>query len=188
MKVKNIFMISMLGACLLLGCKKEEKAEFATFRYSLLVDGEKSDVNYVSEEKNCTFIGYSISTNGDTLSFFRQIDGCFSPISIDTEESYSSLNDKQMHFEGGQTSGLEMFIGGGDNYPAPKFISGKVDLLHSDEEYIEGTFTGAFFREYVFVDGDHSNWERVKDTIRVEDGYFKVSISESYDRIVYQYE
>ena len=181
MKRRKVFLILLIGIVVFSSCKKE-KSEFATFRYTISVDGEKKVENYVSEENRCTFVGYTIH-NDDTINYFRQISTCGATISIDTEESYSSLNDKQMHFEGGQTSGLEMFIGGGDNYPAPDFIWGEWDLIHSDDEYIEGTFSGAFFRNYVFIDGDHSNRDYVKDTIWVEDGYFKVSVTETYDRV-----
>lgn len=76
-----------------------------------------------------------------------------------------------------------MFIEGGENYPVPDFIWGKVDLSHSDEEYIEGTLSAAFFREYVFIDGDHSNRDYVEDTIWVEDGYFKVSVTDVYGQV-----
>ena len=181
MKRRKVFLILLIGIVVFSSCKKEEKAEFATFRYTISVDGEKKVENYVSEENRCTFVGYTIH-NDDTINYFRQISTCGATISIDISEDYS-VADRQMHFEGNLDNGLEMVISGGENYPAPDFICGKVDLLHSDEDYIEGTFSGAFFRNYVFVDGDHSNRDYVKDTIWVEDGYFKVSVTETYDRV-----
>lgn len=182
---KKIFLFFLIGAAVFASCKKE-KAEYATFRYTVSVGGEKKVVDYASEENRCTFIGYEVNSAGDTLSFFRQINGCFVPISIETTESYSSTNEKKMHFEGNMDNGLQMFIEGGENYPVPDFIWGKVDLSHSDEEYIEGTFSAAFFREYVFIDGDHSNRDYVEDTIWVEDGYFKVSVTDVYGQVSYE--
>ena len=185
MKHKKIFLFLMIGTAILTSCKKE-KEEYATFNYTVTVGGEKKVVDYASEENRCTFIGYTVHNNGDTLSFFRQIDGCFAPISIKTTENYSSANGTKMHFEGNMDNGLEMFIEGGENYPSPEFICGKVDLSHSDEEYIEGTFSAAFFREYVFIDGDHSNRDYVEDTIWVENGYFKVSVTEVSGQVSYE--
>jgi len=188
MKKQINYLIMLIFSTMVLSSCKKENAEFATFRCTISVDGEKRVEDYVSEENRCTYIGYSIYTNGDTLSFFRQIDGCFGPISIETAEGYTSPNKKKMHFEGNKDNGLTMFISGGENYPTPDFIWGELDLIHSDDEYIEGTFSGAFFRNYVFVDGDHSNRDYVKDTIWVEDGYFKVSVTDTYDRSVPIYE
>ena len=74
MKRRKVFLILLIGIAVFSSCKKE-KSEFATFRYTISVDGEKKVENYVSEENRCTYIGYSIYTNGDTLSFFQQIDG-----------------------------------------------------------------------------------------------------------------
>lgn len=185
MKHKKIFLFLMIGVAILTSCNKE-KEEYATFNYTIKVGGEKKVVDYASEENRCTSIGYIVSSDGDTSSFFRQINGCFAPISIKTTESYSSPNDKKMHFEGNMDNGLNMTLEGGENYPSPEFIWGKIDLSHSDEEYIEGRFTAAFFREYVFVDGDHFNRDYVEDTIWVEDGYFKVSVTDVYGQVSYE--
>ena len=179
MKRRKVFLILLIGIVVFSSCKKE-KSEFATFRYTISVDGEKKVENYVSEENRCTFVGYTIH-NDDTINYFRQISTCGATISIDISEDYS-VADRQMHFEGNLDNGLQMFIDGGDNYPAPEFIWGKVDLLHSDEEYIEGTFSGAFFREYIYASDDHTVLDFVKDTIWLEDGYFKISVTDVFNK------
>lgn len=96
---KKIFLFFLIGAAVFASCKKE-KAEYATFRYTVSVGGEKKVVDYASEENRCTFIGYEVNSAGDTLSFFRQINGCFVPISIETTESYSSTNEKKCTLKG----------------------------------------------------------------------------------------
>lgn len=177
MKHKNIFLFFLVGIVVFNSCKEEEKAEFVTVHYTLST-GLVED--YVSDRNRCTFVGYTLC-DGDTLNYYRHISTCGATIGIEINEEYSS-NNRKMHFEGNLDNGLQMFIDGGDNYPAPEFIWGKVDLLHSDEEYIEGTFSGAFFREYIYASDDHTVLDFVKDTIWLEDGYFKISVTDVFNK------
>ena len=72
MKKQINYLIMLIFSTMVLSSCKKENAEFATFRYTISVDGEKKVENYVSEENRCTFVGYTIH-NDDTINYFRQI-------------------------------------------------------------------------------------------------------------------
>ena len=173
--------VTTAGLLSISSCEKEKSFDYLTMRYKVS-NGDEFNVSEDGMSEGHVPIQlyhgpYVNNSTGEHTKYFWDLVPHHNDV---FHIAFEGKTVDQMHFEG---DNVYMFF---NVYEDAMFDyisgSGVVDLSHSDEDYIEGTFSGTFVRKYPFVNGEPPHVPQAEDTIHVYDGYFKVSIYSTYQR------
>ncbi|MBQ0161471.1 MAG: hypothetical protein KBT28_12730 [Bacteroidales bacterium] len=166
--MKKITLFTFLVMLLCLASCEKEQQKFAEIRYETNIG---ISVNNTDPDCAQAFVGVvRNSHSGEVTEYTYQIQGDKpSTATLFFQSPVSTAT----HFEG---SDIRYFYINSifPNFESLKYLDGEVNLLHSGEDYLEGTFSGKFFWGKP-MPGEVP--DDIVDTITVTNGYFKVSVA-----------